>query len=119
MFRNLKVDKHLKPGQKGTKALVEKYGDSLLCVRYRKDAGRKVRVKTVEIIVEEKEYMSGSLPYRDEDIVQVMVAFSEKTLRSELKAVGGKWDSEERIWHIPYGAIRGNEQLEKRILDPD
>lgn len=24
----------LKPGQKGTKALVEKYGDALVCVRY-------------------------------------------------------------------------------------
>jgi hypothetical protein len=27
----------LKPDQKGTKLLVEKYGDSLLCVRYRYD----------------------------------------------------------------------------------
>ena len=27
----------LKPGQKGTKKLVERYGDALVCVRYRYD----------------------------------------------------------------------------------
>jgi hypothetical protein len=29
------VGLHLKPGQKGTKHLVEQYGDRLVCVRYR------------------------------------------------------------------------------------
>ncbi len=28
---------HIKPGRNGTKGLVEKYGDSLICVRYRYD----------------------------------------------------------------------------------
>lgn len=45
----------LKPGQKGTKALVEKYGDDLVCVRYRYDEASRTRLKTVEIIVEKKQ----------------------------------------------------------------
>ena len=42
----------LVPGQNGTKKLVTRYGDRLVCVRYRYDAQRKVRHKTVELIVE-------------------------------------------------------------------
>ena len=45
---------NLKPGQKGTKHLVEKYGKSLLYVRYRYDEDRGIRLKTVAIVVEEK-----------------------------------------------------------------
>jgi len=43
----------LQPGQSGTKELVEQYGDRLVCVRYRYDATRRRRFKTVELIVEE------------------------------------------------------------------
>ena len=45
----------LKPGQHGTKALVEKYGDALVCVRYRYDAEGTIRLKTVELVEEKKE----------------------------------------------------------------
>ena len=43
----------LQPGQKGTKKLYDRYGDQLVCVRYRYDAARQRRLKTVELIVEE------------------------------------------------------------------
>lgn len=42
-----------RPGQHGTRAYVEQYGDRLVCVRYRYDEGTRRRYKTVEIIVEE------------------------------------------------------------------
>ena len=42
----------LAPGQNGTKKLLAIYGDRLVCVRYRHDAERKQRHKTVELIVE-------------------------------------------------------------------
>jgi len=42
----------LTPGQNGTKKLLARYGELLVCVRYRYDAARKVRHKTVELIVE-------------------------------------------------------------------
>ena len=73
---------HLNPGQKGTKRLVEKYGDSLLCVRYRYDESRGVRLKTVEIVVEEKAW-KPSLQYRG-GLVSVLAGFTEKAMRNGL-----------------------------------
>jgi len=117
MLKDMKTRTHLKPGQRGTKRLVEKYGDSLLCVRYRYDEIRGVRLKTIEIIVEEK-VVKPSIRYRDEDIVAVIVSYTENALRDKLKAVGGRWNPEEKAWHVLYGSIRGISELEERIL-PD
>jgi hypothetical protein len=50
------VGLHLEPGQKGTKHLVAQYGDRLVCVRYRYDAARKKRIKTVELVVAESDW---------------------------------------------------------------
>ncbi|WP_243375371.1 hypothetical protein [Geotalea sp. SG265] len=112
MLKDMKTQKHLKPGQQGTKRLVEQFGDALVCVRYRYDAIHGVRLKTVEIIVEEKPCTTA--PHRDEEIVPVVVAYTEKPLRDKLKAAGAKWDPQEKVWLIAYGKIRGTE-LEDRI----
>jgi hypothetical protein len=74
-----------------------------------------VRLKTVEIIVEEKPY-TPSLRYRDTDIVALTVPYTEKTLRETLKASGGRWDPKEKLWRVHYGAIRGNAGLVERIV---
>ena len=42
----------LNPGQRGTKKLVTKYGERLICVRYRYDDEKKKRYKTVELVEE-------------------------------------------------------------------
>ncbi len=52
----------LKPGQKGTKKLVVKYGDQLVAVRYRYDVARQRRYKTVELIVEESPWLPRVKP---------------------------------------------------------
>jgi len=75
----------------------------------------EVDVKTVEIVVEEKPWQP-SVRFRDGDIVSVPVNFAEKKLRDRLKAVGGKWNPVEKVWHVPFGLIRGTE-LEERILE--
>ena len=46
----------LRPGKKGTKKLVARFGDRLICVRYRYDARRRKRFTTVELIVEEADW---------------------------------------------------------------
>lgn len=46
----------LKPGQNGTKRLVEKYGDRLVSVRYKYDADLRKRYTTVELIEEESDW---------------------------------------------------------------
>jgi hypothetical protein len=42
----------LRPGQNGTKKLVERYGERLVRVRYLYDPQARRRLKTVELIVE-------------------------------------------------------------------
>ncbi len=105
---------NLKPGQKGTKKLVEKYGASLIYVRYRYDESRGIRRTTVELVEEEAPWQPRKRR-RDDQLVAVSVGYAEKELRQRLKDAGGKWDPEQKVWHIPYGAIRGTE-LAKRIV---
>ncbi|WP_306535912.1 hypothetical protein [Geobacter sp.] len=109
----MKTHCHLKPGQKGTRRLVEQYGKSLLCVRYRYDQDRGIRLKTVEIIVEEKPWRP-MFRFRDGDMAPVAVGFGETELREKLRKARAKWDPQAKLWLVPYRLIRGTE-LEKRI----
>lgn len=115
VLRDMKSYAHLKPGQKGTLRLVEKYGTSLVCVRYRYDEKRGVKLKTVELVVEERPCRPSSR-YRDGDIVAVGVRYTEKALREALRAAGGRWYPEERLWRVAYGAIRSNAALVEMIV---
>jgi len=115
MLKDMKTHTHLKPGQKGTRRLVEQYGDKLLCVRYRYDEKRQVRMKTAEIIVEERP-CKPPLRYCDTDIVSIMVPFSDIALRERLRAARGRWNPEEKLWRVRFGLIRGDSELEERIL---
>lgn len=60
----------LKPGQAGTRKLLDKYGERLVRVRYRYDAERKKRIKTAEIVVKsaggrwKPELRRWTLPYK-------------------------------------------------------
>ena len=107
----------LKPGQKGTKSLVEKYGDALVCVRYRYDEASRTRIKTVELIIEKKELPSLHQRINDVSIVPVQIAYSETALKKMIKSMGGRWDPEVRLWYIPFGKIKGTELEEHIILD--
>ena len=51
-----RVRLHLKSGQTGTKQLLARYGDRLVCVRYRYDAQRKKRFKTVGLLAAERDW---------------------------------------------------------------
>ena len=105
----------LLPGQKGTKALVEKYGDSLVCVRYRYDKAANTRIKTVELIVEKKVLKSRQQRFTDEAQVPVHIDYDELELRRMARSAGGIWDADVKLWYIPYGNIKGTE-LEKHII---
>jgi hypothetical protein len=50
----------LRPGQRGTKKLVTRFGDRLICVRYRYDAARRKRFTTVELIVDESDWTAST-----------------------------------------------------------
>ena len=105
----------LKPGQKGTKALVEKYGDALVCVRYRYDETSRTRIKTVELIVERKELPAPQQVSVDNALVPVRISYGERELGKMAKTMGGKWDPDVKLWYIQQSKIKGTE-LEKHII---
>jgi hypothetical protein len=115
MLKHMKAHKHLKPGENGTLGLVERFGDALLCVRYRYDEIRDMRIKTVEIIVEEKPGR-GKPRIRETDMVLVEVPFTMKALRERLKGVGAKWDPVQKLWRVRWGLIRGDRELAERVV---
>lgn len=104
----------LKPGQKGTKRLVEQYGEALLCVRYRYDAKAHRQYKTVEIIVSESEWTPPPAKYPDGTLVPLKIGLNETSLQNQTRAVGGRWDKQRQVWLVPYGCIAGT-KLEKFI----
>ncbi len=107
----------LKPGQKGTKALVEKYGSDLVCVRYRYDEASRTRIKTVELIEEKKELPARQARLTDEALVPVRIAYGELELGRMARRFGGKWDPGEKMWCIRYGDIKGTELEAHMVLD--
>ncbi len=105
----MKAYGHLKPGQKGTQRLVARVGAALVCVRYRYDERTGDNLTTAELIVDRRPRLTSR--YRDTDLVAVAVQYTETTLREKLKAAGGRWKSEERVWRVCFGAIRGDSTL--------
>ncbi len=90
----------LKPGQKGTKKLCEKYGPSLVCVRYRYDTTGNKRYKTVELIEEETEWTPPVKENAEptDEIVGIRVGYKETKLQGRLKKEGAKWDPRKKVW---------------------
>ena len=105
----------LKPGQKGTKKLVEKYGDTLICVRYRYDDASRTRIKTVELVVGKTAWSPPTKKFIDDDIVPVQISFADNALRERARAARGRWNPEMKLWFIHFGRIKGTE-LEKHIV---
>lgn len=96
----MQARKTLKPGQYGTKSLLDKYGEQLFCVRYRYDEERHLRHTTVELVVETVPYQSqASLSKR---IIGVQIGLRELELQQKVKQAGGKWVRERRLWELPY-----------------
>ncbi len=104
----------LKPGQEGTKRLVEKYGASLVCVRFRYDKKRGKRLKTVELIEEETDWAPPGPRFPMTALVPLRIPASDMRLRALAKAAGSKWNPEKKLWFVRYGAI-SNGPLESHI----
>ena len=95
----------LRPGQGGTKKLVERYGDRLLRVRYVYDRVNGRRLKTVELIVESVAWRPRprNLRRRDDEIVAVPIAWSETELRERAKRLGAIWRPAQKLWEMTWG----------------
>jgi len=114
----MKTRLSLAPGQNGTTKLLAKYGDRLVCVRYRYDADRHVRHKTVELIVETAPWNPVARQGRREpyDMVAVRIDYSETTLRERIKDAGGIWRARQRLWEIDWKTVR-ELRLQGRVVE--
>jgi hypothetical protein len=88
--------KTLKPGQAGTKALLARYGRSLLCVRYRYDEATRERVKIVELIVRRSSRRPATASPVSRRVFH-RIGWRETALRRRVKATGGRWDPAARV----------------------
>jgi len=90
----------LQPGRKGTKKLLDQYGDRLICVRYRYDESRQRRLKTVELIVEESPWQPEPDSKKGDQLVGVRVGLHEVALQRQVKQAGGTWNPSVRLWEL-------------------
>ena len=94
--------RRLPAGQPGTKRMMEIYGDKLVCVRYRYDGDKKIKYKTVEILVDSGFWESKVKRENEERRIELRIAYNEIELRTRVKEAGGIWKNEKRVWEIGY-----------------
>jgi hypothetical protein len=95
----------LRPEQDGAKHLRERYGEQLVCVRYRYDETRKERWKTVELIIEKRAWEPLRPAWSDDTLVALRVGAQERAGRQQVKAAGGRWNPRRVVWELPYGQV--------------
>jgi hypothetical protein len=106
MSSNGSVSRKLASGKPGTKKMVEQYGDSLICVRYRYDAEKKTRYKTVEIIIDKGFWDPEAGALKENKKVEIKVGYNETELRARVKAEGGTWNREKRVWELGFKKVK-------------
>ena len=99
----------LKPGQHGTLKWSEKYGNKLVAVRYRYDRNQGKRYKTIEIIVEETEWIpevfNQGTAINPTDKLGIRVEGYEKSIREKVKQAGGICRPRPQLWELSYRQI--------------
>ena len=114
----------LRPGQKGTKRLLEKYGDRLVCVRYRYDSVNGKRYTTVELLEAESKWTTknasskGNIRNNDTRKLGVRIDYCETELREKAKEAGAIWRPRHKLWEMAYEDVM-ELGLENRVVSHD
>ncbi|WP_420457340.1 hypothetical protein [Rubrivirga sp.] len=98
----MRVGQTLRPGQRGARRYTDRFGDRLVCVRYRYDSARQRRVTTVEVIVDEADW---SPRVRPDAVVGVRVAWGEAEVARRVKRAGGTWDGARKLWRLRASSV--------------
>lgn len=106
---DLRVSKRLNAGERGTKRWLDRFGDKLVCIRYREDPTTGKRVTTVELIVEERAPAPGTQ-------LLIEIKYRESGLRQRVKELGGQWNPEKKLWQLSYEAIQAL-GLQDRVIE--
>ena len=111
----MRTSRTLAPGQPGTKKLVEKYGERLICVRYRYDPENGIKTKTIEIVIDQNKLDVNKRRIPPNKMMHIQVDVKEYEIRNIVKAAGGRWNNMKKIWELPYREV-ANLGLEDRIV---
>lgn len=112
---DLRVTKTLRPGQAGTVRLLQRYGQALVCVRYRRDASGLRRTTTVEIVVAEALVCSRR---SQRALFDVKIGIAERSLQAQARARGGRWDPHKKLWRLTGIAIQQLGLIERVRMPP-
>ncbi len=109
--------KTISPGKPGTKSLMSKNGEKLVCVRYKYDKQNHKKIKTAEYVIKswDKDQNHNKIPYNK--IVHLRIEYGEKHLGTMVGSAGGKWNKQKKYWELPYREVKSL-GLEDRII-PD
>ena len=115
----LRTVRKVPAGKPGTKKLVQQYGENLLCLRYRVNTETRERIRTVELILEDKDApkKKAEKPITDQTIMRVEIGLDEKLLAKRIRASGGRWDREGEYWKLPYKTVKALD-LEENMVGP-
>jgi len=111
----MRIKRTIIPGQPGAKKWENKYGDNLICVRYRYDEKQNKKLTTVELVVEQKDWKREKIKIPYNKIVHIRVMYDEFGIISLVKSAGGKWNRSEKVWEISYRNVLSL-GLEDRIV---
>jgi len=113
----MQIKATMRPGQNGTKGYLQEYGDQLVCVRYRYDKHRQKRLTTVELIVDEQDWVPGVIFSKDRQVL-VRIGYGETDLREKVKQAGGYWSADEKAWKLSFNQVLAL-GLERRVIEEE
>ncbi|NOY58884.1 MAG: hypothetical protein GXO75_08105 [Calditrichaeota bacterium] len=103
-------------GQPGTQKWQKKFGDSLVCVRYKYDVDEHRKIKTVELVVEDEPWQMDKERTPANKLIGLQVFYGETSLGRLVRAAGGRWNRKKKLWELPYREAV-NLGLEERIVE--
>ena len=104
----MEIRKTLSPGDPGTKQHLRRFGEKLVCVRYRYNDEKKQRYTTVEVIVDQRSYLhyhakaENKVQGKSEGDYQVYlkIPYNDFETRIKIKKAGGYWDTSQKAWKL-------------------
>ena len=96
---------------------LKKYGDDLVCVRYRADPENKRKLKTVEVVIEQS-FIPGNYEALPLDkLISIRIEIKEGELRKKVRAAGGRWNRSKKVWELAYIEVLKLKLLDRIIVE--
>lgn len=93
------------PPQNGTKKFSARYGNRLVCVRYRYNTDQQRKITTIEVVVDERPWTPDPHRMPPNTCLSLRVGYDEIDVRNTVKAARGKWDARQKVWKLAYKQV--------------